>query len=134
MTGSEEALIRSVPATPDNVAELRHAVTALVRRAGAGTRAQGDVALAVGEAFGNVVSHAYPPGDVGPLILDARVSDGELEIVISDQGRGMRPNPETAGLGLGLPLMSTLAEELTIADGEGGRGTDVRMAFALDPD
>jgi anti-sigma regulatory factor (Ser/Thr protein kinase) len=134
MTRDEEILIRSVPATPDNVATLRHAVTGLARRAGAGTRAQGDVALALGEACGNVVIHAYPPGDVGPLIVEARVGDGELEVVVSDEGRGMTPHPATAGLGLGLPLMSSLAKVLTITDGEGGRGTDVRMTFALDAD
>ncbi|HEY3187918.1 MAG TPA: ATP-binding protein, partial [Solirubrobacteraceae bacterium] len=97
-------------------------------------RAAGDVALAVGEACGNVVLHAYPPGETGPLIVEARVHDRELEVVVTDMGRGMVPRPDSAGLGLGLPLMTTLARHLTISDGDGGRGTAVRMVFSLDAD
>ena len=69
MNGSSElVLVRSVPATAENVAALRHAVTRLARLAGASDRVQGDIALAVGEACGNVVMHAYPPGETGPLV------------------------------------------------------------------
>lgn len=107
-------------------------MTDLVVRAGCTERARGDVALAVGEACGNVVMHAYPPGETGPLILEARIVERELEVVITDMGSGMVPRPDSNGLGLGLPLMTTLAKSLAIADGDGGRGTAVRMLFALD--
>ena len=125
-------IARSVPAIPANVAALRHAVTDLADRAGVGQRARGDVALAVGEACGNVVMHAYPPGETGPLILQARVDDREMELIIGDMGRGIVPRPDSRGLGLGLPLMTTLAKNLVITDGEDGKGTEVRMTFALD--
>jgi serine/threonine-protein kinase RsbW len=129
---SELALARSVPATAENVAALRHAITRLARQAGAGDRAQGDVALAVGEACGNVVMHAYPPGETGPLILEGRVlEDGDLVVIVADLGRGVAPRPDSAGLGLGLPLMSTLTKSLLITDGDHGIGTQVRMRFAL---
>ena len=49
-------------------------------------------------------------------------------------GRGMVPRPAVSGLGLGLPLMTTLSRQLAITDGDGGRGTAVRMVFALDDD
>jgi len=78
-----------------------------------------------------VVLHAYPPGETGPLILEARVIDRELEVVITDMGQGMVPRPNSTGLGLGLPLMTTLARTLAISDGDGGRGTEVKMRFAL---
>src|SRR3954470_5173149 len=123
---------RSVPAIPENVAALRHAVTDLAERAGCSQRACGDVALAVGEACGNVVMHAYPPGETGPLIVEARVVERELEVVITDIGRGMVPRPDSHGLGLGLPLMTTLAAHVAITDGDGGRGTAVAMRFRLD--
>jgi len=129
---SELILARSVPAIPENVSALRHAITELAERAGASERASGDVALAVGEACGNVVLHAYPPGETGPLILEARVVDREIEVVITDMGRGMVPRPNSTGLGLGLPLMTTLARSLAISDGDGGRGTEVKMRFALE--
>ena len=121
-----------MPAIAENVAALRHAVGELAARAGATARAVGDVALAVGEACGNVVLHAYPPGETGPLIVEARVYDREMEVIVTDMGRGIVPRPDSAGLGLGLPLMTTLAKHVTIADGDGGRGTEVRMRFALD--
>ena len=125
-------LARSVPAIPENVAAIRHAITDLARRAGAAERAQGDVALAVGEACGNVVQHAYPPGETGPLIVEARIDGRELHVTVTDIGRGVVPRPDSPGLGLGLPLMSTLALNVAIGDGEGNRGTEVRMYFALD--
>src|SRR4051812_2861137 len=128
---AELVLARSVPAIPENVSALRHAITELAERAGAGERAAGDVALAVGEACGNVVLHAYPPGETGPLIVEARVRDRELEVIVTDMGRGIVPRPDSTGLGLGLPLMTTLARHVTIADGDGGRGTEVKMIFAL---
>jgi serine/threonine-protein kinase RsbW len=129
---SELVLARSVPAIPENVSALRHAVTELVERAGASERARGDVALAVGEACGNVVLHAYPPGETGPLILEARITERQIEVIVTDMGRGMVPRPDSTGLGLGLPLMTTLARTLAISDGHDGRGTAVRMTFGLD--
>jgi serine/threonine-protein kinase RsbW len=129
---NELVLARSVPAIPENVSALRHAVTELVERAGASERARGDVALAVGEACGNVVLHAYPPGETGPLIIEARVLDREIEVVVTDIGRGMVPRPDSTGLGLGLPLMTTLAKTVAIGDGDDGKGTAVTMVFALD--
>ncbi len=61
----------TVPAVPDNVAPIRHAVVALAGRLGAPEEVRTDIALAVGEACANVVVHAYPPGDVGPLVVHA---------------------------------------------------------------
>jgi anti-sigma regulatory factor (Ser/Thr protein kinase) len=114
------------------VAALRHAITRLAKQAGASERTQGDIALAVGEACGNVVMHAYPPGETGPLILEGRVlDDGDLEVVVSDHGGGVSPRPDSTGLGLGLPLMSTLTKTLRITDGERGIGTQVLMRFEL---
>jgi serine/threonine-protein kinase RsbW len=126
------AIARSVPAIPENVAALRYAVTDLADRVGVGQRARGDVALAVGEACGNVVMHAYPPGETGPLILQARIDDREMEVTVTDMGRGIVPRPDSHGLGLGLPLMTTLAKSVVITDGDDGRGTEVRMTFLLD--
>ena len=125
------AMARSVPAIPENVAAVRHAVTELVRRAQGSERVQGDVALAVGEACGNVVQHAYPPGETGPLVVEAQADGDALLVVVTDMGRGCVPRPDSGGIGLGLPLMTSLARSVTITDGEGGRGTEVRLVFAL---
>ena len=129
---SRSAFGRTVPAVAENVAPIRHAVVDLAKRSGAGDDVLTDLALAVGEACANVVVHAYPPGDVGPLIVHADV-DNPVEIVVTvvDQGQGMTPRPDSPGLGLGLPLIANLSDRLEIQDGPGGVGTELMMAFSL---
>jgi anti-sigma regulatory factor (Ser/Thr protein kinase) len=122
---------RTVPAVAENVAGLRHAVVDLAARAGADEDVRTDVALAVGEACANVVVHAYPPGDVGPLIVHAEVKGAEIVIHVCDQGQGMTPRPDSPGLGLGLPLIANLSDKLEITDGPGDVGTQLLMAFSL---
>ena len=129
--GAACAFGRTVPAVPENVAPIRHAVVELATRHGASDQVTTDLALAVGEACANVVVHAYPPGDVGPLIVHAEVTDGTIVICVCDQGQGMTPRPDSPGLGLGLPLIANLAERLEITDGNGRVGTELMMVFAL---
>src|SRR5688572_8458399 len=132
---ADAAFGRSVPAVADNVAPIRHAVVDLALNAGAEDTVQTDLALAVGEACANVVVHAYPPGDVGPLIIHAEVRKGtEIVITVCDQGQGMAPRPDSPGLGLGLPLIANLADRLEIQDGPDGLGTELQMAFTLTRD
>lgn len=128
---SATAFGRTVPALAENVAPLRHAVVDLAEKCGADEEVRTDLALAVGEACANVVVHAYPPGDVGPLVLHAEVRDGEIAISVVDQGQGMTPRPDSPGLGLGLPLIANLSDKLEIRDGPGGVGTDLCMVFSL---
>ncbi|HEX8122132.1 MAG TPA: ATP-binding protein [Solirubrobacteraceae bacterium] len=122
-----------MPAVAENVAPLRHAVVDLALEAGADDRVRTDLALAVGEACANVVVHAYPPGDIGPLIVQATVVDDGREMVVSvvDQGQGMTPRPDSPGLGLGLPLIANLTDRLEIQEGPDGVGTQLEMVFAL---
>jgi anti-sigma regulatory factor (Ser/Thr protein kinase) len=123
---------RTVPAVADNVAPLRHAVVDLAQEAGAEDKVRTDLALAVGEACANVVVHAYPPGDVGPLIVQAAVvEDREIVVTVVDQGQGMTPRPDSPGLGLGLPLIANLSDRLEIQEGPDGVGTQLEMVFAL---
>jgi anti-sigma regulatory factor (Ser/Thr protein kinase) len=128
---SPAAFGRTVPAVAENVAPLRHAVVRLAERSGVDEDVATDLALAVGEACANVVVHAYPPGDIGPLILHAEVLEEEIRVHVSDQGRGMTPRPDSPGLGLGLPLIANLADHLEISDGPGNIGTVLMMAFRL---
>ena len=106
-------------------------------RLGAAEDVRTDIALAVGEACANVVIHAYPPGDVGPLVVHAvqtRAGGPKLTVTVIDQGQGMAPRPDSPGLGLGLPLIANLADHLEIRDGPDGVGTEVVMVFSLKRD
>ncbi len=129
---TDHAFGRTVPAVAENVAPLRHAVVDLAESVGADDAVRTDVALAVGEACANVVVHAYPPGDVGPLIVEASVVEGrEIIITVVDQGQGMTPRPDSPGLGLGLPLIANLSDRLEIQEGPDGVGTQLEMVFSL---
>ena len=92
-------------------------------------QALADIKLAVTEACTNVVVHAYPEGE-GPLGINAWMHDDRLTVIVHDEGRGMLPRPDSPGLGLGLPLIATLAESLELGTGNAER-TEVRMTFLL---
>jgi serine/threonine-protein kinase RsbW len=119
----------SLPARPENVAVMRHAVGGLgdVLELADGTLS--DIKLAVTEACTNVVVHAYAD-DEGPMGLRATIDAGSLTLVVTDHGRGIVPRTDSPGLGLGLPLIATLAQSLELGGGD-GQETQVRMVFDL---
>ncbi len=122
-------LVLTLPARAENVAVVRHAFGGLGDALDLDDTVLNDVKLAVTEACTNVVVHAYPQGD-GPLTVAAGIRDGRLAVAVRDEGRGMLPRADSPGLGLGLPLIATLAETLEL--GGDGDGSEVRMTFRLD--
>jgi serine/threonine-protein kinase RsbW len=123
-------LVLTLPARAENVAVVRHAFGGLGDALDIEDQVLADVKLAVTEACTNVVVHAYPDGD-GPMEVAAGVRDGRLTIAVRDEGRGMLPRPDSPGLGLGLPLIATLAETLELGRSEDKR-TEVRMTFNIE--
>ena len=91
-----------------------------------------DVELAVSEAVSNAVVHAYPEGGAGTIRVRARAVGDSLEITVSDDGTGLRPNLNSPGLGLGIPLIAKLSEAYRLEDGPGG-GAMVSMSFSTAP-
>src|SRR4051812_2279776 len=120
----------TLPARAENVAVVRHAVGGLGEVLDVDDQTLADVKLAVTEACTNVVVHAYPNAE-GPMGLRASVDDGVLRVVVVDEGRGILPRADSPGLGLGLPLIATLAESLELGTGA-NEETEVRMSFRLD--
>ena len=125
-------LVLTLPARAENVAVVRHAVGGLGDALDIEDQVLADVKLAVTEACTNVVVHAYPEGD-GPMEIAAGVRDGRLLVAVRDEGRGMLPRPDSPGLGLGLPLIATLAETLELGRDRDDR-TEVRMTFSIHPE
>jgi len=109
---------------------VRHEVRDYAERNGAAD--PNAVALAVTEAITNAVVHAYvdaaEPGEI-EVVLQRVPDDDAIEILVCDEGRGMMPRTDSPGLGLGLPLVATLAERFEVEARTGG-GTRVLMAFA----
>ena len=127
---TEPDLELTLPARPENVAVARHAIGGFADVVEMPDQTLADVKLAVTEACTNVVVHAYPDGD-GPMGLRASVDEGTLRVVVLDYGRGILPRADSPGLGLGLPLIATLAESLELGTGINDE-TEVRMSFRLD--
>jgi anti-sigma regulatory factor (Ser/Thr protein kinase) len=126
MLMADAALEATFPGTPPGVGELRRAVADIARRAGMPEAEVDAVRLAASEAASNAVIHAYRD-HVGDLRLRARLEDGELLVVIADEGRGLAPRTDSPGLGLGLPIMAHVSERFEIVSGPDG--TEIHLAF-----
>ena len=122
-----------LPARAENVAVVRHAFGGFAEALSVDEQTLADIKLAVTEACTNVVIHAYERGEEGNLEVDASIDEARLTVVIRDNGRGIVPRPDSPGLGLGLPLIATLAETLELGK-DGADHTEVRMTFRLDGD
>jgi anti-sigma regulatory factor (Ser/Thr protein kinase) len=127
--GAAARFVRAWPAVAESVAHARRSVVEHVRRLGATPAALAAVELAVSEATTNVVQHAY--GDrhePGTLTVAAETSEGCVVVTVVDEGRGMRPRPDSPGLGLGLPLISQMTQSFEVHQPAGG-GTVLSMRF-----
>jgi anti-sigma regulatory factor (Ser/Thr protein kinase) len=121
----------ALPARAENIAIVRHAFGALGEAYEVGEQTLADLRLAVTEACTNVVVHAYPDGREGPLQVQATIVGQHLTVIVRDEGEGIGPRPDSPGLGLGLPLIASLADTVQLGRDETGR-TEVRMGFSLD--
>ena len=124
------SLRHEVPAVAEHLAALRHELRTFAERAGVSSDVASKAVLAVSEAASNAVTHAYVGHEPGPVRLCARIHDGGLRVVVADDGIGLRPRPDSPGMGVGLPLVGQLADEVTVTTGDDGRGTIVAMVFA----
>lgn len=84
------------------------------------------------EAAGNVVAHAYPAGGKCPMELRIYREERELHVTVCDHGVGIQIPPGGGDPpGLGLSMISTLAETYRVDSGvSGGTSLDV----TIDPD
>ena len=110
----------------ESVTRARHAIVDFARSLGAPEQ---DVALAVSEAVGNAVQHAFRFGKTGSIKLCATQEDGELLVVVTDDGVGLIPDLENPGLGVGTSLISRLPRETAFESSDAG--TTVKMRFEL---
>jgi anti-sigma regulatory factor (Ser/Thr protein kinase) len=117
------------PAAPAEVGALRDRVARLAASAGLEPGRIAGLQLAVTEAVTNAVRHAYAGRAAGHVTVELTVGEDDVTVSVSDEGGGLRPRPDSPGLGLGLPLMTRLADELAVVERPGG-GTEVRLSFA----
>jgi len=125
--GNPEPVSLRLPATPESVKVARHAAAAFAESVGADADA---VAVAVSETVTNAVMHAYREQDGGEVEVVADRNGTHMIITVADRGTGMGPNPRSPGLGFGLSMVTSLADEVGIESKPGG-GTRMRMRFSL---
>ncbi len=117
-----------LPARAENIAVVRHVLGAFADVGVLDDHTVSDVRIAASEACANVVVHAYPVDEGGPLLFEAGLEDGRLALTVRDDGPGIAPDGESAGLGLA--LIAALAETVRVGRDERDRN-EVRMTFAL---
>lgn len=114
------------PASPYSVGAMRGEAVAIARECGLEDRDLNDIALAVSEAATNAVVHGSP-GD-GPYVsISIEIERGEILIVVSDEGEGVKPRADSPGAGLGLPVIAAVTKRFEVV--EGNQGTEVHMTF-----
>jgi anti-sigma regulatory factor (Ser/Thr protein kinase) len=120
----------ALPARAENIAIVRHALGGLGEVFALSEQKLSDIRLAVTEACSNAVMHAYPVDSPGMMEVSTTMVGEELSVVVRDWGAGIRPRPDSPGLGLGLSLMAALAESVQLGH-DTGEHTEIRMTFAL---
>lgn len=135
----------SFPAKADYLLLVRLALTGIMRGRPIDEDTVADLKLAVTEACGNAVRHAYP-GDGGSVEVAFLLDDDRLDMVVEDQGTGIglhdardeedgaveAEEPAEAPEGaMGLAIIRAIVDELQVLPGADGRGTVVRMTKYL---
>jgi serine/threonine-protein kinase RsbW len=116
-------------ALPGAVPAIRAAVSRFLESQNVEPTRLADILLAVTEACGNVVRHAYEaaPGDVR---CEAEFLASQVVVRVCDWGSGTwdAPSPDP-GAGFGVPLMEQVADEVcrTVEDGV----KTIELYFAL---
>jgi serine/threonine-protein kinase RsbW/stage II sporulation protein AB (anti-sigma F factor) len=123
----------NAPATAEHVAPLRRAVVEFADAQSVADPPLSDLRLAVSEAITNVVVHAYRNRGPGRVTVTATVDEERdwVEITIADEGTGLRPRHDSPGMGLGLALMSRMADTFDVHEKPAGDGTEVVLGFTL---
>ena len=128
---SAAAFHQVYPAIATSVREVRVALNQFAQGLGLPTETRDAVTLAASEAATNVVVHAYTDRDSpGTIEVSATVAGGELWVIVTDTGLGLRPRLDSPGLGLGLAIIAQLADGVDLVRPAAG-GVELRMRFAL---
>ncbi len=124
----------AIPARPAYLSIVRLVVDAAIGSLapGIGAARLDDLKIAVTEACANAIEAHQQYGAEGPVVVRCLVDDDQVRVEIVDHGRGFDPD-SVASLpaatdprrlrhesGLGIPLMRTLADEVTFTSAVDG--------------
>ena len=126
-------------ARPENLVLARLALGGVAARTPLDDAVVADLKLAVTEACTNAIEHAYAgdPG-VNEIVVRFALDDDELAVEVQDWGAGFDTEVEPPRdeelrdhAGVGLMLIRSLSDELTIESG--GAGSTISFAKRLRP-
>jgi serine/threonine-protein kinase RsbW len=139
----ESVVKLSFPAKAEYLVLARLALAGMARTMPVGPELLADLKLAVTEACGNAVRHAYG-AEAGVVRLAFILADDRLQMTVEDEGAGidsataLLASPDgsserpTDG-GMGISIMRAIVDELDVRSGPGGAGTVVRMTKYFEP-
>ena len=125
-----------------NEAFARVAVAAFVSQLDPTIEEITDVKTAVSEAVTNSIIHGYENREDGKVRIDASIIGTEIEIIISDFGRGIKDiekakeplytsRPDLERSGMGFTVMESFMDSLEVYSKE-GKGTKVVIKKKFD--
>jgi stage II sporulation protein AB (anti-sigma F factor) len=124
----------AIPADAGYLSICRMALVGVARELPVDDEALEDLKFSLSEAAGNAIKHGYA-GEEGVVEVAFRGSASEVEISVSDSGRGflphLREDADEATLGIGLSMIRSLSSRWRVESGPDGRGTVVTFARAL---
>jgi serine/threonine-protein kinase RsbW len=128
----------TIPAKPEYITLSRLALSGLSRVRPLADDTLADLKLALTEACSNSVRHAYDGGE-GHVDIQFVLLDDRLIIEVADDGTGFEAHStdpvleggELSEGGLGIAIIRSIADEVVIADGPGGRGSRLRFVKLL---
>jgi len=137
---SESVVHLRFPAKPDYLLLARLTLSGIARELPIGDETLADLKLALTEACGNVVRHAYTDGD-GDVSVRFAIDDSRILMTVEDYGDGIRapdaiddaPVEGPLEGGMGMPIIRAIVDELQVEPGHDGNGTVVRMVKYLTP-
>ena len=128
----------TIPAKPEYITLSRLALAGLSRVRAFSEETLADLKLALTEACSNSVRHAYGDGD-GHVDISFELLDDRLIVEVSDDGTGFEledgsgdgVGDELTEGGLGIAIIRSIADEVEITGGPGGRGSRLRFVKLL---
>jgi serine/threonine-protein kinase RsbW len=137
-----EAVVRlTFPARADYLLLARLALAGVARNLPVGPEELADLKLAVTEACGNAVRHAYGERE-GAVGVEFVVRNDRLDMIVEDEGSGLEvplleelveaaPITEPLEGGMGMAIIRAIVDELDVRPGQDGKGTVVHMTKFL---
>ena len=127
----------TIPAKPEYITLSRLALAGLSRIRSFSDETLADLKLALTEACSNSVRHAYEDGE-GHVDISFELRDDRLIVEVADDGAGFELQESTKSDddmlsegGLGIAIIRSIADEVEIEGGPGGKGSRLRFVKLL---